>query len=98
MNSWLQQVSIHLKPTGGLFATFLNGETDYQGTGWVYPRSVKYKAETIRIIAEKNGMKFIPINWMHPSQSWALFAKKDHDLSHIKDGTLSWNNLFEHNQ
>ncbi len=94
INTWLLQVSRHLKPTGGLFATFLIASTDYEGKGWLYPNNVKYKIDTMAALAAKNGLQFSLLDWKHPGQSWALFSKETYDFSLIRNGTLTWNNLF----
>jgi Methyltransferase domain len=95
IDNWLMQVSMHLKPTGGMFATFFIAETDYQGKGWVYPTNVKYKMDTISAIAARNGLKFTLLEWKHPRQSWGLFCRESYDYSLIRNGVLAWNNLFD---
>ena len=95
IDNWLMQVSKHLKPTGGMFATFFIAETDYQGKGWVYPENVKYKIDTISAIALRNGLKFTLLDWKHPRQSWGLFCRESYDYSLIRNGALAWNNLFD---
>jgi len=96
IDNWLMQVSRHLNPTGGLFATFFIANVDYQGKGWVYPKNVRYKIDTIAAVAAKNGLKYALLDWKHPRQSWALFAREAYDYSLIRDGALAWNNLFDY--
>lgn len=88
---WLSQVSFHLKATGVLLATFLTGDEDYQGTGWIYPGCVQYSPETLARLASSFGLDFTLIDWSHPRQTWALFSKKEFDRSLVEGGPISWN-------
>lgn len=94
-DKWLGEISKHLKPTGALFATFLDSDQDSEEHGWIYPGCVKYRAQTIRAVAEKNGLGFKILNWNHPRQAWAIFPKSEYDESVIVDGTPAWNNLVK---
>ena len=91
IKGWLSQVSFHLKDSGALVATFLVGNKDYVGNGWVYPGCVNYKPETIAEIASEFGLDFTILDWTHPRQTWALFSKKKHDKSLIDGGPIAWN-------
>lgn len=93
INQWLKEVSMHLKDTGALLATFLVGEEDFSGKGWIYPGCVKFKTETIQTLAETNGLQFELLNWKHPRQAWAIFYKPDYDRTLIADGNIDWNKL-----
>ena len=92
---WLRQVSSHLKVKGALFATFLIADTDHQGTGWLYPDNVRYRPETMARLASQANLKFTLLDWKHPGQSWALFAREGYDYSLLRDNTYAWNNLFD---
>ncbi len=95
IDQWLRQIARHLKPTGALFATFLIADTDFVRTGWVYPDCVNYRVETMAAVAAKHGLRFRLLDWKHPRQSWALFAREQYDRSLISDGVVSWNNVFD---
>jgi hypothetical protein len=47
IRGWLLGISAALAPSGALLATFLPGEEDYAGEGWVYPECVQYTLGTI---------------------------------------------------
>jgi cyclopropane fatty-acyl-phospholipid synthase-like methyltransferase len=88
---WLSQISPHLDDKGALLATFITGDKDHAGNGWVYPGCVNYRPETIGQIASRFGFGFQVIDWAHPRQTWALFSKKGYDKSLIDGGPISWN-------
>jgi flavin-dependent dehydrogenase len=71
---WLSDVSIHLKPSGVLIATFLVDKKDHLGYGWIYPKTTKYRVETIERITDGADFDFLLLDWMHPRQKWFLFA------------------------
>src|ERR1700733_10866213 len=52
IDEWLQQTAMHLAPTGALFATFLVGDDDFQGSGWGYNRHITFRVETMAKHAE----------------------------------------------
>ncbi|GJM44807.1 MAG: hypothetical protein DHS20C21_16490 [Gemmatimonadota bacterium] len=91
VGQWLSQVSSHLKEEGALVATFLSDRQDFDGHGWIYPGCVKYRPETMADLAARSGLTFRVLDWAHPRQTWALFAKKDHDRSLIESGEITWN-------
>ena len=91
IESWLEQISFHLKPTGALFATFVPGLENHAGSGWVYPSCVYYTPIKLAEIASKFGLYFMLLDWAHTRQAWGLFAKKDYDQSYIGACSVSWN-------
>lgn len=91
--NWLREVSKHLSPSGVLAATFIIGEKDYNGNGWIYPECVEYTPQTVEKMAAKYGLNFDLIDWEHPRQAWALFSKDKFDRSLIDSGPISWNNV-----
>jgi cyclopropane fatty-acyl-phospholipid synthase-like methyltransferase len=95
IDSWLAQVSRHLKPSGALFATFLVADRDFEGLGWVYPDCVNLRVDTLANVAAKYGLKLTLLDWKHPRQSWGLFAREQYDYTVVRDGGLSWNRLFD---
>lgn len=92
---WLQAVSLHLNQSGALVATFLTTEKDSQESGWIYPHCVYYQPSTMASLAEKTGLRFVLLDWSHPRQQWALFAKSQFDVSWFHDKPLTWNTLLE---
>lgn len=95
ISQWLSQISYHLKDDGVLVATFLVGEEDYEGCGWVYPGCVKHKPETMARIALACDLEFCILDWAHPRQTWALFSREKHDTSLVVNGSVSWNRFVK---
>lgn len=93
IKDWLSQLSFHLKDDGALLATFLAGNVNYEGSGWVYPGCVKYKPRTIAEMASEFNLDFTLLDWAHPRQTWALFSKTKYDKSLIEGGPISWNRV-----
>lgn len=91
IRDWLKDCSLHLKESGALFATFVEGDTDYKGNEWVYPGCVQFTPATLKRLAEEQGFRFTLLDWYHPRQRWALFAKPDFDLRLVANGKPSWN-------
>ncbi|MHC4824116.1 MAG: class I SAM-dependent methyltransferase [Planctomycetota bacterium] len=95
IRAWLQQARPHLKQTGALLGTFLVGDEDFEGSGWVYPECVEFRAETIAGLAEECGYGFDLLDWAHPRQTWALFSMPEHDKSMATNGAITWNRCQE---
>jgi hypothetical protein len=76
-------------------ATFLIGDQDCQDQGWVYPAVVYYKVETMAALARNAGMEFFLLDWTHPRQQWALYAKPKFDIDWFQGRPLTWNTLLE---
>jgi SAM-dependent methyltransferase len=92
---WLADISSRLRDSGVLIATFLIGEQDCNSTGWIYPACVSYKLETMAGFARNAGFKFLLLDWKHPRQWWALYAKPKFDVTWFQDNDLMWNTWFE---
>jgi SAM-dependent methyltransferase len=95
IQGWLQGISLHLKETGVLVATFLIGNDDCEKEGWFYPACVHYRVETMVTFASSAELKFVLLDWKHPRQSWALFAKPKFDTTWFQNGSLTWNSWLE---
>jgi len=55
-------------------ATYLRGDTDYEGPDWVYPECIAYTYTTIQQLAMEQGLACVPFNYPHPGGvSWLLF-------------------------
>lgn len=93
IQTWLSQLSSHLNPQGALFATFLTDTQDYSGQGWVYPACVNYQTETLKELAVACGFQFQMLDWAHPRQAWAIFAKPQYDMQWIENGAIHWNRV-----
>lgn len=95
IRGWLLGLSSALAPGGVFLATFLPGEEDYAGEGWVYPECVHYTPGTMRGLASEAGFTFELLDWRHPHQSWGLFAKPEFDTSWFKNKQLTWNTMMD---
>jgi len=91
IDRWLRVVSASLMPSGAFAATFLIGAADYDGSEWCYPQCVEYTVETMQRLGEEAGLSMTLLDWRHPRQTWALFAKPEFDLSWFAKNALSWN-------
>jgi cyclopropane fatty-acyl-phospholipid synthase-like methyltransferase len=93
IDKWLYDIAPHLKETGVFFATFLTDDVDFEGEGWIYPGCVKFRPETLDELAQRYGLRFAVLDWFHPRQTWAVFAKPEYPLGRLLAGELSWNRL-----
>jgi len=91
IDRWLGAMARHLNPDGAMVATFVEGEQDYSGSGWVYPDCVTYRASTLTDLADQHGLQWRALDWSHPRQSWILFARAGFDLQRLVTQTLDWN-------
>lgn len=64
-----------LRPSGLIAATFIEGNSDFEGNGWVYPSCINYRPSTIRRFAEEVDLFIIRIPWYHPRQTWYLLSR-----------------------
>lgn len=75
----LSQAKEVMKPTAVFAATFVEGDTDYTGTEWVYPGCVTYRLEHMAHLAGEHGLACRRIDWPHPAQQqWVLFTHPEH--------------------
>lgn len=89
---WLSELSFHLKPTGALFGTYIQGEEDDSSQGWIYPGCIKFTDQKVEEMAAKYGFSVRVLPWEHPRQTWALFYKKDFNSRVIGlQGQMHWN-------
>jgi SAM-dependent methyltransferase len=95
IQGWLAQTALHLKDSGALLATFIHGEKDFDGSGWVYPGCVEFTSATMSNLARAAGLKFKILPWAHPGvQTWALFSKAGYSNDFIDQDLISWNALI----
>lgn len=91
ISAWTSALSKLLQPTGALVATFVEADADHAESGWFYPECVGYRRSTMQQIAEENGFRFRILDWSHPRQTWAIFAREEHPIDWIDSQGLSWN-------
>jgi SAM-dependent methyltransferase len=63
-----------VKNNGIVAATFIHGDKNFQGKGWVYPECVQYIPEHIRDIINSVGFECTNIPWYHPRQVWYILG------------------------
>ena len=95
LRRWIEELAPRLKPSGALAATFLPDARDHEQPGWFYPDCVKYTPQTLERIAGGAGLRFALLDWRHPRQQWALWARPDYDLAAVVDRPLDWNTALE---
>ena len=85
-----------MSPTGALLATFVEGADNTEAQGWVYPGCVNYTPQRMAQLASECGYEFQLLDWLHPRQRWALFAKPGFERSWLADRPLTWNTWLQH--
>ncbi len=74
----LSEAKKTLAPAGIFAATYFPGETNYEGTDWVYPGRVHFRPEFFAKMAADEGLAVTPINWTHTNeQSWVAITHPD---------------------
>jgi hypothetical protein len=70
----LTQARAVMTPASIFAATYLRGDTDYEGSEWVYPACVPYQEATVRSLAAARNLASVPLAYPHPAGvSWILF-------------------------
>ena len=85
-----------LSHSGALLATFFTGKVDSDASGWIYPDCVEYSPARMAELASACGYEFELLDWQHPRQRWALFAKPGFDRSWLAGRPLSWNTWLQY--
>ncbi len=74
----LSQAKQVMEPNALFLATFVQGEQDYEGDGWVYPGCVSYSLERMTALAEDQGLTCQTIEWPHPAQqTWVVYSHSE---------------------
>jgi SAM-dependent methyltransferase len=92
----LREIHQALTPSGALLATFVTGEVDSVQSGWIYPGCVEYTPQRMAQAAQECGYEFHLLDWLHPRQQWALFAKPGFDRSWLLGRPLTWNTWLQY--
>ncbi len=71
----LKNFNSSLATDGLIIATFVLGNCDFEGDGWVYPGCVNYRPSTVKRLATDADLLVTRIPWYHPRQTWYAFAK-----------------------
>lgn len=72
----LKEFSRVLDDKGIIAVTFSPSQdgSNFSGSGWVYPKCVRYCMEAVSVVAGKADLAFQPIPFFHPRQSWFLMS------------------------
>jgi hypothetical protein len=66
-------------PQSVFLATFMEGETDYDGPEWRYPQTSWYTAARMARTAASAGLVTVPIRWPHPRGArWLGLCRPGH--------------------
>ncbi|MEM7205242.1 MAG: class I SAM-dependent methyltransferase [Planctomycetota bacterium] len=65
-----------LSDTGRVVATFVDGPSDHDGDGWIYPGCVTYREPAVAAFAREAGLHATRLPWFHPRQVWYVLAKR----------------------
>ena len=95
LEQWLDESAQLLNASGALVATFIADESDTDRLGWIYPDCVGFTPTTMQGLARRHGLDYVPLQWHHPRQTWALFAKPGFDAGWYESRELSWNTCFD---
>jgi hypothetical protein len=70
----LDEVRKCLKPASVFAASFVQGESDYEGEEWVYPGTIRYRLTTMQRLAGEAGLETRVLDWFHiGGQVWMIF-------------------------
>jgi SAM-dependent methyltransferase len=77
-----------MKPTSVFAATYMEGDQNFGGTEWVYPKTTTYTLARMKEIASSAGLRCVPIGWPHPrSARWVVFCTPEsaREVLHLAD-------------
>lgn len=94
LRGWLGGVAPRLAEDGVLAGTYVPG-ADNAESGWTED-FFTYSGDTMRAMAADAGLGFVPIDWRHPGQRWALFPRPGFDTTWMPEEGPTWNSYLEH--
>ena len=92
--SALSNIYKSLNDNGIALLTFIKGEKDFDGDGWIYPECVEFTLPKIYEFAANAGFQVQELPWYHPRQTWFYFIKNDEkklsseELKHLSGAVL----------
>ena len=66
-----------LADDGVLIATFLEGDEEGEGSGWLYPGTVPFTWSDIEGLARNAGLAIRRLPWPHPRQVWFAGTREE---------------------
>jgi SAM-dependent methyltransferase len=79
-----------LKPGGLFVATYVRGDSSYEGSDWVYPKCVQFREDDMQQLAAEHGLSMRPLDWPHPKQHWLLFFHSGRNAEIDAQLAASW--------
>jgi len=73
-----------LKKDGLILVTFVEGLSDFQGSGWIYPGCVSYRYSKIKEFGKDANLFISRIPWYHPRQTWYLLSRSKERIPNEK--------------
>jgi SAM-dependent methyltransferase len=73
----LKEIAKGLAESGLLLATYIDGDTTTQGSGWLYPGCVTYTWDDMLELISESGLVARRLDWMHPRQAWFAAARPE---------------------
>lgn len=83
IESFFREAEVVLTKTGMILATFVQGESDYEGAEWVYPEYATYRRGTFESVIAANGLTLHPLASAHPEQTYFVAARPDTNVQAI---------------
>jgi SAM-dependent methyltransferase len=80
----LTEIAKGLAESGLLLATYIDGDTTTQGSGWLYPGCVTYTWDDMQGLIRDSGLIGRRLDWMHPRQTW-FAAVRPEDETRLAD-------------
>ncbi|WP_146129539.1 tetratricopeptide repeat protein [Alteromonas alba] len=90
----LSNIYESLNDNGAALLTFIKGDKDFEGNGWIYPECVEFTVSKVFEFAKNAGFQVQELPWYHPRQTWFYFFKneekrlKDEELQHLTGAVL----------
>ncbi|MFT5812689.1 MAG: tetratricopeptide (TPR) repeat protein [Psychroserpens sp.] len=91
----LANIQSSLNQGGYALVTFIKGEEDFDGSGWVYPGCVSFTTRTIKKLVLKADLFCKELPWYHPRQTWFILSNnevnlpKEEELTYLSGAVLS---------
>lgn len=90
------EIAKTLAPGGKLFATWVEGQREKEGTGWIHKGARQYTWEELERHLNESGMAARRLSWPHPRQSWFVAALPEDEATiealagALRDPRPSW--------
>ncbi len=95
IEKWLLDIKKHLAGQSLIVATFLEGSSDFQGKGWIYPGCVEYKPLTMTDLGETLGFRTKLLTFRHPRQRWICYYQSADFDELVSNGDVHWNKMMQ---